>query len=68
MPRDSLVGVYERQQSVSGGLATFSHPSPLTRHNCVMLRNITFIRSWLRYLLPEIANFVLLKIYFWTRQ
>ena len=32
-----------------------------------MLRNIT-IRSWLRYLSPKIANFVLLKLDFWTRQ
>ena len=27
MPRDSWVGVHECQQSVAGGLATFSHPS-----------------------------------------
>ena len=27
MPRDSWVGVHECQQSVGGGLATFSHPS-----------------------------------------
>ena len=27
MPRDSWVGVHESQQSVTGGLATFSHPS-----------------------------------------
>ena len=26
MPRESLVGVYERQQSVARGLATFSPP------------------------------------------
>ena len=27
MPRDSWVGVHECQQSVAGGLASFSHPS-----------------------------------------
>ena len=61
MPRDSWIGVHECQQSVAGGLATLSHPSR------VMIRNIT-IRSWLRYLSPKIANFVLLKLDFWTRQ
>ena len=67
MPRDSWVGVHECQQSVAGGLATFPHPSlpHLTQPN--MLRNIT-IRSWLRYLSPKIANFVLLKLDFWTRR
>ena len=67
MPRDSWVGVHECQQSVAGGLATFPHPSlpHLTQRN--MLRNLT-IRSWLRYLSPKIANFVLLKLDFWTRQ
>ena len=67
MPRDSWVGVHECQQSVAGGLTTFSHPSlPHLTQPC-MLRNIT-IRSWLRYLSPKNANFVLLKLDFWTRQ
>ena len=67
MPRDSWVGAHECQQSVSGGLATFSHPSLPYLTQRVMLSNIT-IRSWLRYLSPKIANFVLLKLAFWTRQ
>ena len=67
MPRDSWVGVHECQQSVPGGLATFSHPSLPHLTQPVMLCNIT-IRSWLRYLSPKIANFVLLKLDFWTRQ
>ena len=66
MPRDSWVGVHECQQSVAGGLATFSHPSlPHLTQPCYV--NIT-IRSWLRYLSPKIENFVLLKLDFWTRQ
>ena len=32
-----------------------------------MLRNIA-IRSWLRYLFPKIANYVLIKLDFWTRR
>ena len=67
MPRDSWVGVYECQQSVEGVLTTFCHPSLPHLTQPVMLRNITF-RSWLRYLSPKIANFVLLKLDFWTRQ
>ena len=67
MPCDSLVGVHECQQSVAGGLATISHPSLPHLKQPVMLRNIT-IRSWLRYLSPKIANFVLLKLDLWTRQ
>ena len=63
MPRDSWVGVHEFQQSVEGGLATISHPSLPHLTQPVMLRNIT-IRSWLRYLSPKIANFVLLKLNF----
>ena len=47
------------------GLPPCPTPLWLTWHNCVMLRNIT-IRSWLRFLSPKIANFVLLKIDFWT--
>ena len=67
MPRDSWVGVHECQQSVVGGLATFSHPSlPHLTQRCYVT-NITF-RSWPRYLSPKIANFVLLKLDFWTRQ
>ena len=67
MPRDSWVGVHECQQSDAGGLSTYSHPSLPHLTQRVMLRNIT-IRSWLRYLSPKIANFVLLKLDFWTRQ
>ena len=67
MPRDSWVGVHECQQSVAGGLVTFSHPFLPHLTQPVMLRNIT-IRSWLRYLSQKIANFVLLKLDFWTRQ
>ena len=65
MPRDSWVGVHECQQSVAGGLPTFPHPSLPYLTQPVLLPNIT-IRSWLRYLSPKIANFVLLKLDFWT--
>ena len=47
--------------SVAGGLATFPHPSLPHLTQRVMLRNIT-IRSWLRYLSPKNAKFVLLKL------
>ena len=67
MPRDSWVGVHECQQSVAGGLATFPHPSLPHLTQPVMLHNKT-IRSWLRYLSPKIANFVLLKLDFWTQR
>ena len=39
MPRDSWVGVHECQQSVAGGLATFSHPSLPHLTQRVMLCN-----------------------------
>ena len=60
MPRDSWVGVLKFQHSVA-------HPSLPHLTQPVMLRNIT-IRSWLRYLSQKIANFVLLKLDFWTLQ
>ena len=50
-----------------GGLATFPHPSLPHLSQRVMLRSIT-IRSWERYLSLKIANFVLLKLDFWTRR
>ena len=68
MPRDSWVGVHECQQSVEGGVATFSHPSlPHLTQPCYVTQ-YNKIRSWLKYLSPKIANFVLLKLDFWTRQ
>ena len=68
MPRDSLVGVHERQQFVAGGLATFSHPS------LPHLTQLCYVTQYSNYVLTKIfisknSKFCIIKNnFFWTLQ